>query len=348
MRFSAASLALLLLPWAPCACGGEAPINPVPGDAATDVAPAKDAGKDAPDLRTIVLATNQDYPHGIAVDDANVFFSCIDEGIKRVNKKGGPLSVVALSDHGPHAVAVDATHVYFADLGTGAMDFHDGRVARAPKDATNGALEVISPVRPAVGAIVLSGPYVYFTSMGTTTNGAYNNDGEIWRVGRDGSAPLRLAKNQRRPMGLAVDAQYVYWTNGYEQSVARCGASGCNEAPTTLYSNVDVPGSLVVDDTFLYWSSLQGSNVVRAPKLGGGGVFEIASSRGYPDGLKLRGDELFWVESITHAVVKMPRGGAVRPTELASNLELPIAVAVDDESAFFTDEGARTVVRVPR
>jgi sugar lactone lactonase YvrE len=330
------------------ACG-EGSLNPVqPADASADVAVA-DAGRDGPDLRTIVLASDQDYPHGIAVDDANVFFSCIDEGIKRVPKKGGALVLVATSDHGPHQVAVDTTHVYWADLGTGATDFHDGRVARAPKDAVGTATaEIISPVVPAVGAIILAGPYVYFTSLGTTSNGAYNNDGAIWRVPRAGGMAERLAKDQRRPIGLAVDDAYVYWTNSYEQAVARCSVAGCNESPTTLYTNLDVPRSLVVDEAFLYWSSTQGSNVVRAPKAGGGGVFEIASSRGFPDGLKLDRTELFWVESVTHAVVKMPRVGAVRPTELAADLKLPIAVAVDAESAFFTDEGARNVVRVPR
>lgn len=326
------------------ACG-EGPVSPV--SVGADAA-ALDAGRDGPDLRTIVLASGQDYPHGIAVDDMSVFFSCIGEGVKRVPKKGGPLVLVSPSDHGPHMVAVDATHVYFAEIGTGAGDFRDGRVARAPKDATAASPEVISPIVPMVGALVLSGPYVYFASLGTTSNGTYQNDGAIWRVAREGGAGERLAKNQRRPIGLAVDAQYVYWTNAYEQAVARCSIDGCGESPTTLYTNVDVPGSLAQGDGFLYWTSTMGSNVVRAPKAGGGSVLEIASSRGLPAGIVRDGSELFWVEAITHAVVKLPTAGAVRPTEVASDLKLPIAVAVDAESVFFTDELAQAVVRVPR
>lgn len=343
MRRVLATLPLLV------ACGGEPDLNPIGRDAGAD-GPIVDAVADTHviDPRTIVLASNQYYPHGIAVDDRFVYFSCVDEGTKRVPKTGGAVELVAASDHGPHMIAVDATYVYAADLGTAATDFHDGRVTRALKDKPNAALEIISPVVPAVGAIVLAGPYVYFTSMGTTTSGAYNNDGAIWRVLRDGGGAVRLAKNQRRPMGLAVDAQYVYWTNNYEQSVARCGVDGCNEQPTTLYANVDVPRSLVVDEQSPYWSSIQGSNVVRAPKAGGGTIVELAVSRGFPDGLRLDGEELFWIESVTHAVEKMPRKGAVRPTEIASDLKLPIAVAVDAESAFFTDEGSGLVVRVPR
>lgn len=326
------------------ACGEEPP-NPV--SSAADAA-LRDAGPDGPDRRTIVLASGQDYPHGIAVDDTSVYFSCVGEGVKRVPKKGGTLDMVSPSDHGPHMVAVDATHVYFAEIGTGAGDFRDGRVARAPKDATGVAPEVIGPVVPMVGALALSGPYVYFTSLGTTSNGTYQNDGAIWRVARDGGTGERLAKDQRRPIGLAVDAEYVYWTNAYEQAVARCAVGGCGESPTTLYTNVDVPGSLAQGDGLLYWTSTQGSNVVRAPKSGAGGVFEIASSRGFPSGIERDGNELFWVEAITHAVVKLPTAGAVRPTEVASDLKLPIAVAVDAESVFFTDELAHNVVRVPR
>lgn len=310
---------------------------------------AKAPPSDPVDPRTIVLDTPTDLPYGIAVDEVNVYYSLIDEGIRRTPKLGGAIDAVVADDHGPHAIVVDDLFVYAADLGTPPTDFEDGRIVRAPK--AGGALQILASDLGAPNALVLHGNDVVFSAAGTRSFGAYNNDGAIYRVPRDGSAPAkRLAKNQRHPISVATDDTYVYWTNDFGGTIVRCALSGCNETPEVLYDNQNVPRSIVVDDQFLYWSNQMDTNVVRAPKEGGGKILELAGSRGFPESIVLDHGMLYWAEVLTHTIQSLPKGGATRPIAVAEEpfVKLPQRVVVDATSVYFTDQGIIHVVRVPR
>lgn len=324
-----------------CACSGSAA---VPASPNTKAPPA-----DPVDPRTIVLASTTDLPYGVAVDEVNVYFSLVDTGIRRTPKLGGPIDDVVLDDHGPHPLVVDDVFVYAADLGTPAADFVDGRIVRVPK--AGGALQILVSDLGAPDSLVLHEGDVVFSASGTRSFGAYNNDGAIYRVPRDGSAaPTRLAKNQRHPICVAVDDTYVYWTNDYAGTIVRCALSGCNQMPEVLYDNQNVPHALVVDDTYLYWTNQMDTNVVRAPKQGGGEINELAGSRGFPESLVLDRGMLYWTEVLTHTIQSMPKGGAPRPIAVAQepDVKLPQRIAVDATSLYFTDQGIIDVVRVPR
>jgi hypothetical protein len=319
------------------------------GSAAKPAAPKLTVPQDPPvDQRMIVLATSEDLPYGVAVDDYNVYFTLVDTGIMRTPKLGGPIDVVTADDHGPHPIVVDDLYLYAADLGTPDTDFRDGRVIRILK--TGGAMDVLASGLNAPNGLVLQGDDVVFSANGTRSFGAYNNDGEIWRVPRDGSAPAtRLAKDQRHPMAITADATYAYWVNDYAGTVVRCALAGCNFTPEVLYDNQNVPQSIAVDGMSLYWANRQESNVVRASKNGGGDIVELAASVGYPESLLLDHGVLFWVDALSHKVQSIPRSGATRPTVVfQEDMGLPTRVAVDATSVYFTDQGNSNVVRIPR
>src|SRR5206468_448708 len=66
----------------------------------------------------ILLATNQDQPGSIAVDDTYVYFVAYGDdaghgAIKRVKKTGGAVTVLASNEFVPGNLVVDGTRVYW-------------------------------------------------------------------------------------------------------------------------------------------------------------------------------------------------------------------------------------------
>jgi sugar lactone lactonase YvrE len=313
-----------------------------------------DGGVAAPDTApasvTVILATAQRTPHDVALDGAWVYYTSIgDRAVRRVPRRGGVSRTLVVDEHGPTNLAVDDRFVYFGDYGRGENLFVDGRVGRVAKDGSGTVLYLAEDV-PTVGAVLLDGDYVYYASMGTTVSGVYQNDGALFRVRKDGSARAEAltARDQRVPVGLAVDEAWVYWASAYGGTLARCPKSGCNGPPELLYAGQNQPRSVAVDDAWLYWASPQATAVFRAAKGGAGAVVELAASRGLPDGLVVAGPDLFWVEPVAHAVVRMPKEGGARPVALAADLGLPVAVAVDGDDVVFADEERGTIVRLAR
>lgn len=298
--------------------------------------------------------TNGDLPFGIDVDAVYVYFSAIDTGIMRTPKVGGAIDLLAADDHGPHVIAASEESIFVCDLGTPNNNFADGRLARVSK--SGGTLEILAHDIPSAGIVRVSGEYVYFTSMGTPMlGGGYLHDGAIYRVKKDGTGLLRLAKDQEVPGGMVVDDAYVYWVAEDFGSVRRCAIGGCAEKPTELYSNLNVPLSMAVDEAWLYWSS-KDNNIVRAPKDGKGNIGELTGSRGLPKSIVVSRGELFWTDVYSHSVSRMPKDGSLLPKMIWQDPEtdpmmpksLPTVIAVDEASVYFTDQGWDDVVRIGR
>ena len=82
-----------------------------------------------------------------------------------------------------------------------------------------------------------------------------------------------LASGIPLPVGLASDAEYVYWSATLLQQdpnhsgvILKCAISGCPGGPTTVIGGLDIPGAVAVDDTHVYWVDQGGDNVGKAPK----------------------------------------------------------------------------------
>jgi virginiamycin B lyase len=56
-----------------------------------------------------------------------------------------------------------------------------------------------------------------------------------------------------RPVGVAVDSHYIYWTNSYPDEIGRANYDGTGIDQSFITGAVN-PSGLAVSDDYIYWS----------------------------------------------------------------------------------------------
>ena len=87
-------------------------------------------------------------------------------------------------------------------------------------------------------------------------------------VSINGGTPVTIAANQQSTVGIAVDAEYVYWSvdgptgeEGPTGSILKAKLGG--GAPTTLATLQNDPEYLVVDSENVYWTNSGDGSVAK-------------------------------------------------------------------------------------
>jgi sugar lactone lactonase YvrE len=196
--------------------------------------------------------------------------------------------------------------------------------------------------------------------------------GQVMRVAKSGGAIVELARNQETPLGLAVDADRVYWTtrtgNGDSDSITDPKPTGgvwsvalTGGKPTALASKRAFPDAVAVDADHVYFGERglvagKGGQLARVGKAGGA---VAAVHAGAPGGIVVDGDRVYWsvggtCESVNGAM--MPDDGAIwsspiakpAPTLLAAKLRCPEDIAVDADSIYVANMDEATILRIPK
>lgn len=152
------------------------------------------------------LATAQNSPFALALDDTNVYFTDFgggrvgaaagDGAVMSVPKAGGTATALSTSRPGPYDIAVNAHGVFWIEVG--ATDA-DGAVMKT--SPAGGDPVTLASSQNLLGGLAVDEDNVYFTAGGS-----------VWKVPDSGaSAPVALATAQLNPRAVAVDTTSVYW-----------------------------------------------------------------------------------------------------------------------------------------
>src|SRR5690242_5272315 len=80
--------------------------------------------------------------------------------------------------------------------------------------------------------------------------------------------PIPLAVDQLNAWAIALDDDFVYWTNNVNSPgghVLRCAKTGCPQGPTLIASGLGYPWSIAVDSFFVYWTNREDGTVAKCP-----------------------------------------------------------------------------------
>ena len=194
-------------------------------------------------------------PSDLFVDDGGVFFSDTEaEQIWFVQKDGTGLQLLASAAPRPRGIAADATHVYF----TGA----DGAVRRAPRGG--GAAELVSSAPSGFygRGLVLDADHVYWR-VGEIGDFA-GAEGHVYKVPKAGGPPTSLADSEPGPRQLAIDGEWLYWTNLVSGTVSRVRKDGTGRL--LLAKGQDNAHGIAVDATAVYWINWAGGELAKTGK----------------------------------------------------------------------------------
>jgi streptogramin lyase len=169
-----------------------------------------------------------------------------------------------------------------------------------------------------------------------------NQSGTIGRANLDGSSPVQgFIGGGSGPIGVAVDARHVYWTNSGAGTIGRANldGSGINQSFITGASN---PLAVAVDGAHVYWTNANTSAIGRA-NLDGSGVNQsfITGALGVV-GVAVDARYVYWTRSGAIGRANLDGSGVDQGFIAAF---APNAVAVDGEHVYWATSGTSTLGR---
>jgi hypothetical protein len=282
--------------------------------------------------RPVVLATGQS-PGTLVVDDTHVYWTVYGNGaqnagaIRSIPKAGGVISIVASDLTAPLVLAASDTDLYWT---TGPS----GNVQTIPK--AGGNLRNVATALNAPFGVAYGDETLFVTS---------SNAAAVYSVPISGGTVTTRAITQPTALAVAVDGDWVYWTNAYfgstNATVMRQAIDGLS-APEVFAASQTRPSALAFDDTYVYWTAWNGNGadvIRRCPKTGCVGEPTVVIG-----GLQLAGGtnatcitvddtHVYWTNAGTGAVQRVPKGGGT-PTILATN-QAGVNCVQDDETAIY-------------
>ncbi|HKE17254.1 MAG TPA: hypothetical protein VKB80_20410 [Kofleriaceae bacterium] len=218
-------------------------------------------------------------PLGLAADDSVVYWSDSRSSgavlFTAVNGTGSAQQLAVGQDFALYLTS-DADNVYWSNA--------SGLIIRATK--SGGVLTQVAASLgdgPA-GALLLDGNTIYFADQG---------GGRVFSVPNDNSGELAVVSaNQGSPLGVGVDASYVYWANSDGDEIKRRSKIG---GQVELVADQQPGASFIaVGPNDIYWTDREGGRVMRASKTGGR-IDALVEGQDEPYGIALDGDALYWV-----------------------------------------------------
>jgi hypothetical protein len=273
----------------------------IPDVAAGQTDAVSEAAADAPVevSSAVTLATGQNNPLNVAVDDVNVYWT--NHGFSANGFRDGAVVKVAVGGGNPvtlatgpaEAIAVNASTVYF----TGA-----GSIMAVPIDG--GTVTTLVTGQSFVPPdIALDGDEVYWSNRGSQ-----GGPGAVMKAPLAGGAPVTIAATSGPPANIAVDAYRVYWLELF---------------PGSPFPNVPLASPSVL----LMTLPIDGGTPLALT--GKSGLDFVAPAE---SNLIVRGDSVY-AEFFSGGLVRVPLDAGASPSTLAQGSNT--GIAVDDTSVYW-------------
>jgi hypothetical protein len=228
-----------------------------------------------------------------------------------------------------------------------------------------GPAELATPTWSDVSPLAVDSTYVYWFSRNDPIDMSTWTPGPIYlrRTPKDRSAPEDLARfaagDGTKPLAMAVDDTYVYWTS-LQQGIYRYPKTGgAGSTPELVKSATGVSWPLALAGDYLYWTDVTAQQVLRkgvsATTLAEELVVSNGPTAGTKDvcGLKWTGSELYFAQCDSPYEVHRVSAAGESDVVLGTSGEDPYltgvthgSLALDADNVYFL--GAQYLYRVPR
>ena len=299
----------------------------------TDAGSGNDGGAMAGPCSTTpkLIARQQYYTQGLAVDDTTVYFAAHDS--MRTQNLGAPVRVwsvpiaggtpTALSlpenDGGSVLMTMNATAIFFAQT---------GEIVRLAKDGSS--RQVLTQDDPFCLADARG--YVYYCA-----------GGGIYRVPEDGgAAPATVVAMQYITSSIAFDATQIWFP--YSQTIRRAPADGGAAVDVTSVHDGWAINDVAVDDRAVYFDTGNSGNLYVADKIDGTTARLLIHRDGFVSKLTVDGGNVYWVGPGWY-IARVARDGS-GATTLVSPAGYVSSLVIRGDSIFYTQWDDGSIYRV--
>ncbi|MGO9832903.1 MAG: hypothetical protein ACLP1X_01670 [Polyangiaceae bacterium] len=267
-----------------------------------------------------VLASNQSGSVTLAVDSTSVYWTeNVNGTILKVPIVGGTPTVIASGQDGAAGIAVTDTGIYWTTSPLfAASTASNPTAALSVLPKRGGAPVMLASNLGDVLNFATDGTNVYLADPGSISE----NNGLVIKIPAIGGPSVPLESGLLAPGGIAVDANYVYWTG--TPSVPSAGSVGTvmrapieGGTPMTIASGQDSPSSIAVYAGTVYWTNTgaeAGHGTVVGAPIGGGPPVTLASGQAGPTDVAVDASGIYWINrgcSATSAGTSCGSDGAV-------------------------------------
>jgi len=206
--------------------------------------------------------TGANQVKGVVLDGGHIYWSnYLGNSIGRANIDGSqpnPNFIILTMGANPEGIAVDAGHVYWAETGFNRIgrDTIDGNPANLNENFIAGATYPVG--------VAVDSNFIYWANY----QGGSSLTGTIGRANLDGSSPNQSfipdgqSYSPAGPAGVAVNNNFIYWTNYNSTTIGRGPIDGVNTASINesfIDTGVGSPIALALDPNFVYWANRVGT-----------------------------------------------------------------------------------------
>jgi hypothetical protein len=279
----------------------------------------------------VTLASGQNLPAYLALDNANVFWTNSGDGtIRSVPIAGGSPRLVATGAV-PRVwvVAVTPDVVVWTENG-------GTRVAGVPRDG--GSSYPIATAQDAPRGITTDGVRVYWTNEGPDA-------GFVESAKLDGTDPQVLTGQQGSSKDIAVANGWLYWANADDGTIARMQTDG-GGAGVVASAQPNAFGLALSNDS-LYWTTHVDGGVIAHAKTDGTGLTTLATGQASPRAIAVDATHAYWTNQNDGTIRRAAFAGGA-PEIVASGQGSPWGIAVDAASVYWAARDTGTVMKLAK